>query len=167
MNYKEDKEFVANFATGVKPDTLVLTDKGYKQIKDIVIGDNVFIFSGYYSEVVEVNISNFCGHLILFKYRDVYNKNRELCVGTHHTMFVYDNEDKIFKWKKALKIGLYDCLIYPGSKYELSSPDAIIKNIYEGDLYNLKFNYNSAYLVNNVFIESRIIIFDSLIVENK
>ena len=94
---------------------MVMTDKGYKLIEDIEIGDMVYTHKGNFKPVVDKHT-----HLERKKLRydiNAFGYNSDLSVTEDHKIYVYDKESKSFLWVEAKDINIKKhCLTFKSNK---------------------------------------------------
>ena len=80
----------------------ILTNEGYKNIEDIIIGDEVYTHLGNFKKVI--NTKNHLERKKLKVDIDGFGYNKKLSVTNDHKIYVYDNIKKIFEWVEAENI---------------------------------------------------------------
>ena len=125
-------------------ESLVLTDKGYKCIKDISIGDKVVCKTGEFTEVKDTFKYDIDEELIQVKYLGSCNKVNPVVCTTDHKFLVYNIEEEKEEWKPAKDlIPNKDYLCFPKIKNNNKSQDFIDLNKYNvfGFEYDDKYIY--------------------------
>jgi hypothetical protein len=162
MDMQEKKDLIYNHGLGVVPDTLITTKDGFKEIKDIIVGDEVLSDQGVYKKVLKVfkypNL--FDEKIVKIKYNDVLNNTpRQLHIARSHEIFVEDFGIGQTQWKKARQIALWDFLLYISFERDRILKfyiDSLSVYKYSGDLYNLELEpSNIWYIANNLLVRCR------------
>ena len=129
MVFSNDKEFIRiarSFAwwgrSCFTESAPILTNNGVKNIKDVVVGDEVLTHLGKYNKVTELIRNRYVGKMINISAQGVYNFN---CTENHP---IYVNRDNINMWLPANEIVVGDLLLKPVIK---TNHEKIIKLTYE------------------------------------
>lgn len=131
-------------------DTLILTDCGYKEIKDIVIGDSVLTHSGNFRKVLSVGNTTAKTRIVKMQ--------GSLPVETtdEHPFYVKENKDSTFEWKAASELKVNKDFLTMVKDIESENKSSFLylmgedKNINYKDsyFYNI-FDKNKKYITKN------------------
>ncbi|MFZ8805632.1 MAG: Hint domain-containing protein, partial [Candidatus Calescibacterium sp.] len=152
-----DKDGIYGHAVCFHPDTLILTNNGYKKITEIKIGDYVLSHKGRWQRVRKIFERDYDGYLL-----KIYAKNqiRPILATPEHPFYVingskYKRKDyaisRGFMWKKAEDLQIRDFLLanFVPSTTQLNKSDALFDEdiAYLIGLYladgNLKRNFTN------------------------
>jgi len=106
-----ESEFAMEWESCVKPNTLISTKDGIKEIKDISIGEQVLTHTGSYKKVTKVFKRKVNEEIIGIK---PYYFN-DLFITKNHRLLVYD-KNGFLEWKLSKDIDKFDFLVYPKNK---------------------------------------------------
>lgn len=157
-----ESEFAMEWLACVKPDTLISTKDGMKEIRDISVGEEVLTHTGNYKKVTKVFKREVNEEVVVI---DIKNPGCEsLVITKNHKVYIWNNKKNYFEWKEAGKLKVDNILIYPASnQIKINNGLALTDNCYAEyrirDIYNIEYFgyvYNLAVEEDNSYIANYI-----------